>query len=40
MKNRFTKFLQKFDALLVWSLLIVCSWAVIIGFALLIISFI
>jgi len=40
MKNRFAKFLHKFDALLVWSLLILCSWAVVIGFALLMISFI
>jgi hypothetical protein len=41
--RRFAKFFYgfnavKFDAILVWSLLIVCSWAVCIGFALLIIS--
>ena len=38
--ERFIKFLRRFDALFVWTLLIVGSWAVVIGFALLIISFI
>ena len=36
--DRFIKFLRRFDALFVWALLIVGSWAVVIGFALLIIS--
>lgn len=36
--KRFTKFLYKFDAILVWSLLIVCSCAVCIVLALFIIS--
>jgi hypothetical protein len=38
--DRLIKFLRRFDALFVWTLLIVGSWAVVIGFALLIISLI
>jgi len=38
--KRFMKFLHRFDALFVWTLLIVGSWAVVIGFSLLIISLI
>jgi hypothetical protein len=36
--DRLIKFIRRFDALFVWTLLIVGSWAVVIGFALLIIS--
>jgi hypothetical protein len=36
--ERFIKFLSRFYTLFVWTFLIVGSWAVVIGFALLVIS--
>ena len=36
--ERFIKFLSRFYALFVWTFLIVGSWAVVVGFTLLIIS--